>query len=343
MKIAIHHNNWPSSFSTYWIQYCVENGIDYKIVDCFSTDIVSDLHDCNALMWHHSHDTFMDAIAAKKILFAIEHSGKIVFPSFNTDWHFDDKVAQKYLLEAVNASVVPSSIFYDKKKALEWANTTTFPKVFKLKGGSGSKNVQLVGSKSKAETLINKAFGGGFSQFNRANHFNYYLLRYKKTKQVSHIVKAFGGLIVKSKYGKMQHNEKGYVYFQEFIENDGFDLRIIIVGDKGFGLKRLVRENDFRASGSGNIIYDVTQIDENCVKMAFEINKKIKSQSIAFDFVIDKVTNVPYIVEISYAYAADAYKACEGYWTDDLKFHPGSFNPQGWMVEDIIKQIKISG
>ena len=153
-----------------------------------------------------------------------------------------------------------------------------------------------------------------------------------------HLVKAFGGLIVKSKYGRMQHNEKGYIYFQDFIENDGFDLRVVLVGERAFGLKRLVRKNDFRASGSGNIIYDKDQIDQGCIKAAFEANKLLKSQCIAFDFVLDKANN-PFIVEISFGYAADAYKACEGYWTEDLQFHPGSFNPQAWMLDNIIKEV----
>lgn len=339
MKVAIHHNDWPSSFSTYWIQYCEDNNIEYKKVNCFSSDIIKDLNDCDALMWHHSHGTFEDTLAAKNILFSVEQSGKKVFPDFNTGWHFDDKVAQKYLLEAVNAPIVPSHIFYSKKEAFEWIKSTDFPKVFKLKGGSGSKNVHLVRSKYKAKMLVRKAFGRGFSQFNRRNHVDFYFRRFKKTKDVSYLIKAIGGIFIKSKYGRMQHNEKGYAYFQDFIENEGYDIRIIIVDDKAFGLKRLVRANDFRASGSGSIIYDIEQINESCIEVAFDVNKKVKSQSIVFDFVLDKKTEKPYIVEISYGYAADAYKPCQGYWTEDLKFHPGEFNPQGWMLDEVIRKL----
>ena len=42
-----------------------------------------------------------------------------------------------------------------------------FPKVFKLRGGAGAANVKLVKSKRDFIKLINKAFGRGFSQFNR--------------------------------------------------------------------------------------------------------------------------------------------------------------------------------
>ena len=46
--------------------------------------------------------------------------GTPVFPNYNTSWHFDDKVGQKYFLEAIDAPLVPSHIFYSKKEALEW-------------------------------------------------------------------------------------------------------------------------------------------------------------------------------------------------------------------------------
>src|SRR5690606_24969951 len=116
----------------------------------------------------------------KKILFALEHAGIKVFPDFKTGWHFDDKVAQKYLLEAINAPLVPSYVFYDKQQALNWAKKTIYPKVFKLKGGAGSANVKLVRSESEAIKLINIAFGKGFSQFNRLDNFKESLRKYKE-------------------------------------------------------------------------------------------------------------------------------------------------------------------
>src|SRR5690606_7285208 len=115
----------------------------------------------------------------KKILFALEHSGVKVFPDFWTAWHFDDKVAQKYLLEAIGAPLVPSYVFYDKIQALEWAEKTSYPKVFKLRGGAGSANVKLVKTKSQCIKLIKKSFGKGFSQFNGKTYFIDMVKKYK--------------------------------------------------------------------------------------------------------------------------------------------------------------------
>lgn len=334
MKIAIHHR--PGSFSDRWIEYCNKENINYKIVNAFDSDIIEQVKDCNAFMWHHHHANFKDVLTAKRILFALEQAGVKVFPDFNTGWHFDDKVAQKYLLEAIDAPLVPSYVFYDKQEALEWAKNATYPKVWKLKGGAGASNVRLVKSQSEAVKYINKAFERGFSQFNRLGYLKERIRKYKEGKDsIIGVAKGLGRLVIPTEYSKQQTRERGYIYFQEFIPDNKFDIRVIIVDKRAFAIKRMVRENDFRASGSGSIIYDREEIDERCVKISFDINSKIKSQSIAFDYVFNKNNN-PLIVELSYGFAVDAYDSCPGYWDNTLTWHEGKFNPQEWMVEEIL-------
>lgn len=337
MRIAIHHNK--GSFSDRWIAYCKEKKIDFKLVNAYDSNIIQQVDDCDSLMWHHHHGYFKDVITAKRILFALEHAGIKVFPDFKTGWYFDDKVAQKYLLEAVGAPLVPSYVFYDKKEALTWLDSTAFPKVFKLKGGAGSANVKLVRTKASAIKLVNKAFGKGFSQFDRLAHFKDRYNQFRSGKfALLGLAKSFGRLFISTEFAKLQPNEKGYVYFQEFMPNNSFDIRVIVIGDKAFALKRMTRKNDFRASGSGDIIYNKEQINENCIKIAFEVNQRIQSQSIAYDFVFDSKSD-PLIVEISYGYAITAYDSCPGYWDSNLIWHEGQFNPQEWMVQELYKEI----
>jgi len=334
MKIAIHKRK--GSFSDRWIEYCELESIPHKIVNCFDSDIIEQLKDCDALMWHYHHGEFKDILLAKDLLFSLEHAGVKVFPNFKTAWHFDDKVAQKYLLEALNNSLVPSCVFYDKEQAKVWASSTTYPKVFKLKGGAGSANVKLVHNKKQCLKLINKAFGKGFKQFDGKTYFLDTIKKYKSgAKSLKQVIKAFGRMLVSTNYSKMAGREKGYVYFQEFMPNNDSDIRVIIIEGKAFGLKRMVRKGDFRASGSGEIIYDANEINERCIQIAFETNQKINSQCVAFDFVFDQDNN-PLIVEISYGFSVSPYDKCEGYWTADMKFHKGKFNPQYWMVESLI-------
>lgn len=333
MKIAIHHRQ--GGFSDCWIEYCKKNNIDYKIVNAFNNDIIKEVSDCNIFMWHHHHGQFKDVLTAKKILFALEHAGIKVFPDFKTGWHFDNKVAQKYLLEAINAPLVPSYVFYDKPLALEWAKKTTYPKVFKLKGGAGATNVKLVNNSKDAINLINRAFGKGFSQFDKVNNLKERYGKFKKGHDsFLGVLKALGRFFIGTDFSKKQPSEKGYIYFQEFIPNNNFDIRIIVIGEKAFAIKRMVRENDFRASGSGNIIYNNSEISLKCLEIAFEISDKLKTQCLAYDFIFD-INGNPLIVEISYGFSVSGYKDCPGYWDNFLRWHEGSIDPYGWMIEQI--------
>jgi len=336
MKIGIHHRE--GSFSDYWIQYCVEKNISYKIVNCYNNDIIQDLEDCEILMWHHHHADYKDVLFAKGLLYSLEQSGKLVFPNFNTSWHFDDKVGQKYLLESINAPLVPSFVFFDKVSALKWAYESTYPKVFKLKGGAGSSNVKLIRSRKLAISLINQSFKSGFQQYDKwgglKDRFNKFLAGKGSFKSV------LGGVvrILKPKeFEKMAKNEKGYFYIQEFIPKNDFDIRVITVGNKAFAIKRMVRENDFRASGSGTILYDKEHFNDETIEIAFNVSKRLALQCCAFDFVYDEA-GLPLIVEISYGFNTVGYKDCVGYWNDKLEFFVGAINPYEWMVEDLIKK-----
>src|SRR5690554_5639993 len=106
MKIAIHNTKSEGFFDNYWINYCKKNNIEFKLVNAYDSNIVDQVKDCTAFMWHHSNYDYRDALFAKQLLYSLEQKGMKVFPDFNTTWHFDDKVGQKYLLEAIGATLV---------------------------------------------------------------------------------------------------------------------------------------------------------------------------------------------------------------------------------------------
>ncbi len=342
MKIAIHND--PNSFSNHWSDYCRENSIDYKLVDCYQSNIIQEINDCDILMWHFNHTNAKDMLFARQLLFSLESSGKKVFPDFKTSWHFNDKVGQKYLLESINAPLVSSYVFYNKEEALAWAKKTSFPKVFKLRGGAGSENVRLIRTSQKARKIIRKAFKTGFRKYDYFGSLRDRIMKYKEgnativgiLKSMIHLVFANDFVRSRKELSRILGNEKGYIYFQDFIPENQYDIRVIIIGDKAFAIKRLVRKNDFRASGSGKIIYDVKQIDIRCIEISFEVTERLNTQCLAFDFIFNKA-NEPKITEISYGFLSYAYVKCEGYWDKDLVWHEGEFNPYGWMIENLIR------
>lgn len=337
MKIAIHHSK--ISYSERWISYCTEKQIPFKIVNCYESDIVRQLDDCDALLWHHYHMSQRDTLFAKQLLYSLEMAGKIVYPDFRTGWHFDDKLGQKYLLEAINAPLVQSYAFYSKDEANRWAENTHFPKVFKLRRGSSSGNVRLVRSTEAAHRLINKAFGKGFAQYD-AWHGLRERWRLFKTGKVTlqEVFEGFVRLIYPIPYAQILGKERGYAYFQDFIPNNTHDIRINIVADKCFASRRGVRPGDFRASGSWIVDLDASQIPKQAIKIAFEVSSILKLQTAAFDFVLDN--GKPLIVEVSYGFGFPGKQFEQGFWDSSLIYHAGEFNPFGWIVENVITRIE---
>lgn len=333
MRLAIHKNN--GGFTDRWIDYCARNGIEYGLVDCYDSDIIKQLQGYDALLWHHSHISGKDLKIAKPILFALEHAGFKVFPDWKSNWHFNDKVAQKYLFEAMGIPMVPSYVFTEKQTALKWAASTTYPKVWKLRAGAGSSHVRLVKSERDCKRLIRRSFGKGFPYYNSVANLKERIRKWRTGKtDLGNVVRGMVRLIDPPYFSRMAGREKGYIYFQDFLPDNAFDIRVIVVGDKAFALKRMVRKKDFRASGSGEFRVERQEFDEGSIALSFEIAKKIGTSVCALDYVYDENAS-PLVVEVSFGFTPYAYDSCPGYWDDKLHWYEGPFDPYGWMIDDL--------
>lgn len=340
IKLAIHNSS--AGFHPRWIVYCEDQQISFKRVNCHASDIIEQLRGCDGLLWHHSHMNPSDLLVAKAILSALEHSGFRVFPDWRTSWHFDDKVAQKYLFEAIDAPFVPAWVFLDRCAAMDWVESTTFPKVFKLRGGAGSSNVRLVRNRDEARRLVRRAFGSGFSNYDALVSLKERWRKFRLGKAGPfEVVKGLARFMRPPPFARALGREAGYAYFQEFIPGNHSDTRIIVIDGKAFALKRYVRDNDFRASGSGHMAYAREEFDERCARIAFDVTERLGSQCAAYDFVFN-AQNEPLMVEVSYGFSPEGYDACPGYWDRSLQWHEGPFNPQGWMVESLIKSLRLN-
>ncbi len=71
--------------------------------------------------------------------------------------------------------------------------------------------------------------------------------------------------------------EKGRVCFQNFIENDAYDIRVAIINKKAEALKRLVRKNDFGASGSGNLVFENQNMEKRFIELACKLSKLLRT------------------------------------------------------------------
>lgn len=342
MKIAIHQNDkifkHYSSWTYPWIEYCKKNGIEFGILNCYDYDILYQLKNYDALLWHFGNYVLQDMLFARSILYSAKKMGLKIFPDYNDCWHFDDKIAETYALQAVNAPIPRSWMFYTYNDLKIWADQNKeFPLIAKLRTGSGSHNVVMIKSKSQLITYGKKMFSKGFSpvpslsfkatsQMKSSRSLEDVKKRLKKLPQFLHTLSR----------AKQFPSEKNYVYLQEFVPNDGFDLKIVAVGNKLSYICRSIRKNDFRASGGGDLYYDKNLVTEDIINSAFETNEKLGIQCMGYDYVVDKRTGKGVIVEMSYGFNHQALIDAQGYWDKDMKWHMEPLNAPEEIIKNII-------
>lgn len=343
LSIAIHNGE---GWNARWRQYCIDHNIPHTVVNCYDSDILEQIRDYDILMWAFHHLKPTDLMMARHVLYAANNLGLVTYPDFQSSWHFDDKIAQKYLFESLDLPAVQSWIFYDKNDALQWIekHPEYIPIVAKLKAGAGSYNVKLLRSKNDVKKYVNTLFEKGVSPTPSAlaDAPNKFLVAYTQGGLLgilNRLKKAPKFVRMVNEGKKYQSLEKGYVYFQEFVPDNQCDYRISVVDGKVWGFRRFARPNDFRASGSGMIDYNPENIPLSLVKLASDCAKKLDMTSVCFDFVVDKNNHFQF-VEISYGFMGQPIYDCPGYWDQQQNWHSGHYWPEHFVIESILKLVR---
>jgi glutathione synthase/RimK-type ligase-like ATP-grasp enzyme len=312
------------------------NNIAHVRLDISESDFWEKIRDLTLFVFRWTHSDWSKQLA-HTILPIIENEMKIkCFPNQATCWHYDDKIRQFYLLKQAGFPIIDSYIFWDKIKALKWAENADYPVIFKLKGGAGSQNVILIKNKSHAIQYIQKMFGKGVNP----NKFKFTGSTYKEDFGIYKKIHKIGGNILRKYRGEdissFWQIHKNYVLFQKFLPDNDYDTRVTVIGDRAFAFRRFNRKNDFRSSGSGNLDVNPGKIDIQHVKIASEISKKMGFQSMAYDFLYDEKGSSGFC-EISYTYVDWVVHSCPGYWDSNLNWHEGHYWPQYCHLMDTLE------
>jgi len=189
------------------------------------------------------------------------YMGKICYPSSAHTRLYEDKSLEAYISKVTSIPFANTYISNDKDDALTLIKNLKFPVVSKIIPSSGSVGVEMVRNVKQARRIVNHAF----SMSGRKTHLSYY-------------------------------QQKDFIYYQEFIPNDGYDHRVVVVGDWVFGFDRKVLPHDFRASGMG--IEEKKELSEESMRIALQVNKIIQSPILAVDMV-HGLDGSYYIIEFS--------------------------------------------
>jgi glutathione synthase/RimK-type ligase-like ATP-grasp enzyme len=323
-----------NSSSPRWKQLITGSGHLVRDVNVLSADIFEQLRDADGFMWRCAHYPSQLQVA-RRLLPVLEHElGLEVYPNERTFRHFDDKIAQYYLLRAHRLPTPQTWVWFDRDLALDWARTIEYPVVLKLHSGAGSCNVRLVKSFREAHRWITRLFGRGLRVIDEVDHKTRDLirraqmtLRYLARHRLPHYMSA-----------DLWERHKDYVLFQEFLPDNAFDTRVTVVGNRAFAFRRFNRPNDFRASGSGRIDYDQAQVAPEFISLAFEVAQKLGTQSCAIDGL--RRGGEPVIGEVSYAYVSSAVHACPGHWSPTLEWQEGQMWPEEAQTADFLQRLR---
>ncbi len=344
LRIAIQRDNTPlvsgrmQSFSHRWEELASFAGHEVVIVDAYDDGLFDALRHCDGFMWYFWNASFNSDLG-KRLMLAIHHGmQQPTFPNWQTCWTFEDKYAQRYLLEAVDIPMPKSWVFWTRDSAREFANKAEYPLVMKLAFGITSNNVRLILDRKQAHYLIDRLFHDGMSlipdNFARS-------VSLRMFDRLSNATRAIAGRRMKDHYGE-DPIQRGCILFQEFLSNNPFDTRITVIGNRAFGFRRKNRPKDFRASGSGDIDWNPQLIDMHAVSLAFQVASRLGTQVVALD-ILRKGEDLV-VTEISYYYEAWVVHECPGHWRiadsgSKIDWIDGPMRPDDAIFEDFVASL----
>jgi glutathione synthase/RimK-type ligase-like ATP-grasp enzyme len=342
--VAIQPDDYGSrdAYSPMWIRLLQAAGHKVRLVDVYRADILDQVRGCHGFMWRHGGRSNMRQIARRILPVFEKELGLVVYPDQNTCWHYDDKIAQRYLLDAAKIPIPNTWVWYERDSAKEWAGTAEYPLVIKLWSGCVSQNVGLVASYKEAELWIDKLFERGVHKLSDKflTHWPF-----GKRRVVGAVKLLFQGSVPNTKlYENAWELHKNYILFQEFLPQNPFDIRIVVIGNRAFGFRRFNRPNDFRASGSGNADIDPKHVPLETVRLGFKLADHLKTQSIAIDCLRKDKEWV--VVEMSYTFPHFITHDCPGHWelqgepdTGELIWHDGQMWPEEAQIIDFLDRL----
>jgi glutathione synthase/RimK-type ligase-like ATP-grasp enzyme len=264
-----------------------------------------------------------------------------VFPDTGDSDHFDDKVAQSYLLRGLGLSTPKNYPLHSNAAVEQWIGEVgEFPIVAKLRAGSGASNVQLINNTGELRAYAKRMFGAGTeSKPNALFKIKSNIASTKSVGEFYRRLKRAPEFFFARKRASGRSRESGYVYLQEFIPGVGHDLKVVVVGDKLSFVARSVRTGDFRASGGGDLFYNRSLVSPAMIDAAFLASNAMNSDCTGFDMITDPRTGQPVILEVSYGFSHTAQLGAEGHYNQQHKWIDEPLNPPIYLLERLIEEI----
>lgn len=240
----------------------------------------------------------------RDVMYFVNKKCKII-PNYNMLLSHENKGFQELLRAELGFGNLKGNYFFDIDDS-----KLSMPKVLKTVSGSASQGVFLVKNKDDILNIKNK-------------HFEV------STKRK--IIKLQRRLrLRRSEFAIYNYRYKGFNRFveQDFIPNLENDFKVLVFGDRYYCLKRGIKKNDFRASGSG--MHEYVKPPEVVLKFAKAIFDRINNPYASLDIAYS--TNGCHLIE---------YQGTNFGPTALLKSpHRYLFSDEGWVEEKNNKDLE---
>lgn len=268
-KDATEYNGY-GILASYFLRYkrfLDFNQLQYKVINLYQSDWLDQCAGVDIVITAYASEPSRLSELSAKVGILENFHNKVCYPSARDLWSYEDKVRTYYLVKEFGFPHADTFITHDLAEAERFAQTARYPLVSKIRTGSCSRGVELVHSQKQALRIIRQNFGVG-----RKALWTYSF-------------------------------EKDYVYFQEFIQDATYDLRIFVVGNVIAGYRRRMKGKDFRASGAG--LLDRALFPDDAVKTAIALKDKWDTTILAVDFVDANNSREHKIIETSISFGLD--------------------------------------
>lgn len=178
-----------------------------------------------------------------------------------------------------------------------------YPFISKASTGAASRNVRLIRSEAEARTEYEAAFGAGIPILPN-------------------------GI------------QKGYLYWQRFIPGNDGDIRVIVMGDEMFGIRRGNRDDGPFASGSGRveIIHEIDDTNTlQAFRMANEISRHLGTRWQGYDFVFEG--DKCFCLEATCSWTDSGYIGCPTF--DRATLEPTGTTQDNWPERAMIEMERL--
>ena len=260
------------------------------LVDLYAHDWVRNAQGFDAIVWNPDVMGPISASFFKEKIYFLQHVMNVrVVPNWESAWHYESKVAQSYILEALHAPRPRTVVSFEREDAAASAQQLGLPVVAKKSYGAAGRNVMLLRTQRELDRYLEREFAQQEWDERRA--------RLGSTSRAVASGPLSGWLLEKVRRAILGGERHGYVYLQEFIDGNDSDLRINVIGRRVAGCRRRNRAGDFRASGSGQVIR-LFELPQDAVDLCVDIRERMGADCLAFDVLYRDGS--PLIVEMSY-------------------------------------------